>query len=126
MIYLLIYFIVAEDAIKRIKEARDVFNKLSQSNIKEMLSVKEINVLSQLFKIVELLQQPIIKIVELAEDDSTNAKRLFAKEQTPLIQNQLFSRESNGESFTCLKELIQAISSYFNLICKNYFVEYKV
>jgi hypothetical protein len=121
--------------IKRIKEARDIFNELSQSNVKETLSVKEIDALSQLFKVVELIRQPIIKIVEIVDDATkegntvaTNAKRLFAKEQTQsLIQRQLFSQEANEESVCiCLKELFQAISFCFNLICKNYFVEYKV
>ena len=126
MTYLLI-FIIAGDKIKRIKETTDVFDKLLQSNIKETLSTMEMDLISQLFRVVELLQQPVIKIVKLAEDNSTNSKRLLVKEQNPLVQKQLFSRESDGKSILIyLKKLIQAISSYFDLICKNYFVEYKV
>jgi hypothetical protein len=99
------------------------------------LSVKEISALSQLFKVVELIKQPIKKIVEIIEDASkkghsvvTNSERLFTKEKAQvLIQGQSFSRESNEESvYTCLKELLHAISFFFNLICKNYFIKYKV
>ncbi|GBC35024.1 uncharacterized protein OCT59_023160 [Rhizophagus irregularis] len=130
----LLYTLQNGDAIKRIKEARDAFNELSQSNIKEKLSMKEINALSQLFKVVELIKQPIMKIVEFVEDASkkghsavTDSKRLFEKEQAQvLIQGQSFSQESNEESvYKCLKELIHIIVLYFNFICKNYFGEYK-
>ncbi|CAG8506100.1 10891_t:CDS:10 [Funneliformis mosseae] len=92
-----------KDTIKRIKEAQFVFNELSKSNLMEKLSKKEISALSQLFKVVELIREPIIKIVEF-----------------------IASQEFNEESVcTCLKDLIQAISICFNLICENYFVEYK-
>ncbi|GBB95150.1 hypothetical protein RclHR1_02490005 [Rhizophagus clarus] len=116
--------------IKQIKEARDAFNELSQISIKEVLSVKEINAFSQLFKVVELFRQSIKKIVELIEDASRkehstviNSEPLFAKQVQILVQGQSEPNEENV--CTCLKELIQIISSYFNLICKNYLDEYK-
>ncbi|RIA83404.1 peptidase family C50-domain-containing protein [Glomus cerebriforme] len=123
----LIYTLQIGDMIKRIREARDVFNELLHTHVEKKLSVKEMNALSQLFKVVKLVQHPIIKILELIEDASKEGHSDVTKKQTQaLIQGQSFSLESNEESvYTCLKELIQVIVFYFNMICKNYFVEYK-
>ena len=98
---------VPENGVRDHRDVGGAFVERSQR--RDLSSGDEI---AQLFKIVELIQQPIIKIVEFIEDASkkgyptvTKAKQLFAKEQP------------NEESVcTCLKELIQVTSFYFNLI----------
>ncbi|CAI2170099.1 16975_t:CDS:10 [Funneliformis geosporum] len=79
-----------KDAIKRIKDAQIVFNELSQSNLMEKLSKKIIIAFSQLFKVVELIRQPIIKIVEFiaSQDfDEESYKSQYLRENDPSYLN---------------------------------------